>query len=93
MLENESDEDCVLSGQVVKELAWKGLALEGADTRSKCTTQNVKNLLSLNALHAISISKRAGATKRSKLIGGTVGSKGTIWGVIWVSSWKHLKHV
>ncbi|XP_047945237.1 uncharacterized protein LOC125191854 isoform X2 [Salvia hispanica] len=62
-------------GQVVKELARKGLALEGADTRSKCTTQNVKNPLSLNALHAISISKWAEATKRSKLIGGTVGSK------------------
>ncbi|XP_047947485.1 uncharacterized protein LOC125193683 isoform X2 [Salvia hispanica] len=42
---------------------------------SKCTTQKVKKPLSLNLLHAISISKQTEATKRSKLTGGTVGSK------------------
>ncbi|XP_047944525.1 uncharacterized protein LOC125199705 [Salvia hispanica] len=62
-------------GQAVNELSGKGIVLEGSDTMSKCTTQKVKKPLSLNVLHAISIRKQTEATKRSKLIGGTVGSK------------------
>ena len=78
ILENEFDNECLLSGQAVNELSGNGIALEGSDTMSKCTTQKVKKPLSLNLLHAISISKQTEATKRSKLTGGTVGSKGNI---------------
>lgn len=75
MLKNDFFDDYVLSGKAVKEFSGEGLELEDADTRSKCTIKNVKKPLSLNVLHAISISKQAEATKRSKQSGVQLDAK------------------